>query len=289
MQPYNRKTLEILEQFDYNAEKAAAAIRDGNVPLTDDEKKRAAETRNGSVREVLDICSKNGIRMITLDDSEYPMLLKNIDNPPIVLFCAGDLSGLDSAITVSAVGTRNASNYSISVTRRIISRLSRVGAIITSGLAVGIDYEVHRTCINNGGRTVGVLGCGIMVNYPAGNAQLKRDIIKCGGAVISELLPYTKPSADYFKYRNRIISGLSKGTLIIEADEKSGALITANHACEQDREVFYIPPHDILSPRFMGVAPLGRDGATPVFNYLDILYPLLSNEEYEKIQEYLKH
>lgn len=285
MQPYNRKTLEILERSDYNAEKAAAAIRDGQVLLTDDEKKRAAETRNGSVREVLDICRKNGIRIITLNDNDYPMLLKSIDNPPIVLFCAGNLSGLDNALTVSAVGTRNPSSYSISVTRRIIPQLCEVGAVITSGLAVGIDYEVHKACINSGGRTIGVLGCGIMINYPADNAKLKREIIENGGAVISELLPYTRPSADYFQYRNRIISGLSKGTLVIEADEKSGALLTANHACEQGREVFYIPPHDILSPRFMGAASLGRDGAVPVFNYLDILCSLLSGEEFEKLVE----
>ena len=285
MQPYNRKTLEILERFDYNAEKAAAAIRDGNVLLTDDEKKRAAETRNGSVREVIDICRRNGIKIITFDDSEYPVLLKNIDNPPIVLFCAGNLNGLDDTITVSAVGTRKPSDYSIAVTRHIIPQLCKVGAVITSGLAVGIDYEVHKACLNSGGRTIGVLGCGIMVNYPADNAKLKRAIVENGGAVISELLPYTRPSADYFKYRNRIISGLSKGTLVIEADEKSGALLTANHACEQGREVFYIPPRDILSPRYMGVASLGRDGATPVFNYLDILCSLIKGEELEKITE----
>lgn len=285
MQPYNPKTLEILERSGFNAEKAAAAIRDGKVQLSDDEKKRAAETRNGSVREVLDICRINGIRIITLDDSEYPLLLKNIENPPIVLFCAGNLSGLDDAITVSVVGTRKPADYSIAVTRKIIPQLCEVGAVITSGLAVGIDREVHIACLYSGGRTIGVLGCGIMVNYPADNARLKREIIANGGAVISELLPYTKPSADYFQHRNRIISGLSKGTLVIEADEKSGALLTANHACEQGREVFYIPPHDIMSPRFMGAVLLGRDGAVPVFSYLDILCSLLRGEELEKLAE----
>lgn len=285
MQPYNPKTLEILERFDYNTEKTAAAIRDGKVQLSDDEKKRAAETRNGAVREVLDVCRKNGIRIITLGDSEYPQILKNIENPPIVLFCAGNLSGLDDAITVSAVGTRKPSDYSIAVTRKIIPQLCEVGAIITSGLAVGIDREVHRACLYSGGRTIGVLGCGIMVNYPADNAKLKRAIAENGGAVISELLPYTRPSADYFQYRNRIISGLSKGTLVIEADEKSGALLTANHACEQGREVFYIPPHDILSSRFMGAVLLGRDGAVPVFSYLDILASLLRHDEFEKLAE----
>lgn len=285
MQPYNRRTIEILEHFDYNAEKAAAAIRDGEVLLTDDEKQRAKEVRNGAVREVIKLCSENDIKIITLDDEEYPSLLKNIDNPPIVLFCAGDLGKLDGELTVSAVGTRESSDYGISVTRQIIPQLVKVGAVITSGLAVGIDAAAHKSCIDSGGRTVGVLGCGILVNYPAKNAQLKREIIESGGAVISELLPFTKPSPDYFQHRNRIISGLSLGTLVLEADEKSGALITANHACEQGREVFFIPPHDIFSPRFMGVAALGRDGAVPVYSYLDILYSLLKTAD---LDEFIK-
>lgn len=279
MQPCNHKTIEILEHFDNNPEKAAAAIRDGRVLLTENEKQRAKEVRNGAVREVLRICYDNGIKIITLDDEEYPPLLKNISDPPIVLFCAGDIKNLDGALTVSAVGTRNPSDYGIAVTKRIIPQLAKVGAVITSGLAVGIDAAVHKSCIDSGGRTIGVLACGIMVNYPAENMRLKREIVANGGAVISELLPFTKPSADYFQYRNRIISGLSLGTLVIEASEKSGALITANHACEQGREVFFIPPHDILAPRYMGVAALGRDGATPVFSYLDVLYPLLKTTD----------
>lgn len=279
MQPHNRKTLKVLEHFGFNAEKGAAAIRDGKVMLTEDEKRRARETRNGAVREIINICNSKGIKIITLDDKEYPTLLKNIDNPPIVLFCAGNLSELDGALTVSAVGTRNPSAYGIDVTKRIISQLAKVGAVVTSGLAVGIDAAVHKACIDSGGRTTGVLACGIFVDYPLENSRLKREIVENGGAVISELLPYTKTSADYFQYRNRIISGLSLGTLIIEASEQSGALITANHACEQGREVFYIPPHNILSPHFMGVAALGRDGATPVYSYLDIVYALIRQTE----------
>ncbi|MCH5203573.1 MAG: DNA-processing protein DprA [Oscillospiraceae bacterium] len=282
MQPYNRRTVEILEQFDYNAEKAATAIRDGKVLLSEEEKQRANKVRRGAVREVMKLCSDNGVKIMTLDDEEYPSLLKNIDNPPIVLFCAGELGGLDGTLTVSAVGTRTPSSYGISVTKRIIPQLTKVGTIITSGLAVGIDAAVHRSCIDNGGRTIGVLGCGIFVNYPAKNAGLKQEIVESGGAVISELLPFTKPSSEYFQHRNRIISGLSLGTLVLEAGEKSGALITANHACEQGREVFFIPPHDILSPSFMGVAALGRDGATPVYSYTDILYTLLKTADLDE-------
>ncbi|MCH5207858.1 MAG: DNA-processing protein DprA [Oscillospiraceae bacterium] len=282
MQPYNRRTVEILEHFDYNAEKAAAAIRDGKVLLSDEEKLRAKNIRNGTVREVIKQCYDNGIRIITLDDDEYPALLKNIDNPPIVLFCAGNLKNLDGTLSVSAVGTRNPSSYGISVTKHIIAPLVKVGAVIVSGLAVGIDAQAHISCVENGGRTVGVLGCGILVDYPAQNAQLKREIVQNGGAVISELLPFANTFPEYYQYRNRIISGLSLATLVIEAGEKSGALITANHACEQGREVFFVPPHNILSSRFMGVASLGRDGAVPVYSYLDILYTLFNTADLDK-------
>lgn len=279
MQPYNRRTLEILEHFGFNAEKAAVAIRDGKVNITEDEKRRAKETRNNAVNDIINKCRNNNIKIITLDDKEYPALLKNIDNPPIVLFCKGNLKGIDGGLTVSVVGTRNASAYGIDVTKRIISQLAQVGAVITSGLAAGIDAAAHKACIDNGGQTIAVLACGMFVDYPLENTRLKHEIIESGGAVISELLPYTKPSADYFQHRNRIISGLSLGTLVIEASGQSGALITANHACEQGREVFYIPPHNILSPHFMGVAALGRDGAVPVFSYLDIIRTLIGQTD----------
>ncbi len=279
MQPYNRRTLEILEHFGFNAEKTAIAIRDGNVNITEDEKIRAKEIRNSAVNDIINKCNINGIKIITLDDKEYPVLLKNIDNPPIVLFCKGNLKGIDGGLTVSAVGTRNASAYGIDVTKRIISQLAQVGAVITSGLAVGIDAAAHKACIDNGGKTIAVLACGMFVDYPLENTRLKYEITESGGAVISELLPYTKPSADYFQHRNRIISGLSLGTLVIEAGEQSGALITANHACEQGREVFYIPPHNILSTHFTGVDALGRDGAVPVFSYLDIVRTLIGQTD----------
>lgn len=285
MQPYNRRTINILERFDFNAKKAAAAIRDGKVLLSEEEKQRAKEIRNGAVQEVMKLCFDNGIKIITLDDEEYPYLLKHIDNPPIVLFCAGNLGGLDGEFTISAVGARYPSKYGISVTTQIIPQLVKIGAVVISGLAVGIDAAAHKSCIDSGGRTIGVLGCGSLINYPAENAWLKREIIQSGGAVISELLPFTTPSADYFRHRNRIISGLSPGTLVLEASETSGALITANHACEQGREVFYIPPHDIMSERFMGVAFLGRDGAVPVFSYIDIIYTLLNTAS---LDEFIK-
>lgn len=286
MQPFNKKTNFILSECGGDAAQAGRNIHDGKYDfLSDTEKKNAESVRMKDVRELIKTCAQNSVRIITLDDGEYPPLLRGIENPPIVLFCAGDLSGLDRVITLSAVGARNVSDYGINVTHQIIEPLAKLGMVIVSGMAVGTDAEVHRACLAQHGRTIGVLGCGILVNYPAENAQLKRDIIAGGGAIISELLPYSKTFAAYFDTRNRIISGLSLGTLVIEAGEKSGALLTARHAAEQEREVFCIPPRDLFSTRYNGVVPLLREEAVPVYNFTDILNEFsmyFSNEKYIK-------
>lgn len=286
MTPHNPKTALILSQYDNNAKAAAEAVRDGKIPfLSEEEKRRAAEIRSGAVQNVLAVCRENNVAVISLDDERYPKLLKNIENPPVILFCAGDISGLDEAFTLSVVGTRFASDYGFSVTKSLVSSLAKLGAVITSGLAVGLDSAAHRACIDAGGRTIGVCGCGILVDYPKGHGALKQKIIEKGGAVISELLPYTKPSGGYFQHRNRIISGLSLGTLVLEAGEISGCLLTAQHALEQGREIFAVPPHDILDARFAGTAALIRDGATPVFSYIDIVRTLMKNSS---LSEYLR-
>ena len=271
MQPANPRTNYILSQCDYDAAKAARAVRDGNYPfLSDNIKQRAADVRMSSVREVQKICAEHNIRIVTMDDEDYPKRLKEIENPPIVLFVCGNISGLDNLFVISAVGTRKVSEYSVSAAEYIISPLAKLGAVIVSGMAVGADTAAHKAALKVGGRTIGVLGCGILVNYPKENADLKRDMVENGGAIISELLPNTKSAGHYFPVRNRIISGLSVGTLVIEASERSGSLLTANHALEQGRDIFCIPPHDIVSPRYAGVIPLLREGAIPVYNFVDI-------------------
>ena len=286
MTPYNPKTALILSQFGFDPAAAAKAIRDGEIPfLSEGERKRAADIRSGAVHNVLKECENNDIKIIALDDEKYPKLLKNIDNPPIVLFCAGNPECLNGEFTVSAVGTRNASEYGYSVTKTLISSLSRLGAVITSGLAVGLDSEAHRACLDAGGKTVGVCGCGILVDYPKGSGELKRRIVENGGALISELLPFQKPFGGYFQHRNRIISGVSLGTIVLEAGEISGCMLTAQHALEQGREVFAVPPHSILEARYSGTAALIRDGAIPVFGYIDIVRTLLRDGS---LKEYLK-
>ena len=282
MQPFNKKTHYILEQCGGDASEACRNIRDGKYNfLSDVERKNAESVRTKDVRELLDDCAENAVSVITLDSGEYPPLLRGIDNPPIVLFAAGSLDGLDDCVTLSAVGARNISEYGVKVAHRIIEPLAKLGVVITSGMAVGADAECHKSCLAAGGRTVGVLGCGILVNYPAENAELKRSIIKNGGAIISELLPRSRT----FHIRNRIISGLSLGTLVIEAGHKSGSLLSANHALEQGREVFCVPPQDLFSTRYNGVVELLRKGASPVYGFTDILDKFsiyFQNEKYLK-------
>lgn len=272
MQPYNRKTVGILSSVGNDATRACEQIRDGKVPfLSDKEIRRAKDVRMGIVREVLKACGDNGIRIITMDDEEYPAMLRQIYNPPIVLFCAGSLEGLSDRLTIAAVGARDVSEYGVYAANRIITPLAKAGTVIVSGLAVGSDAAAHRACLKAGGRTVGVLGCGILVNYPAENAGLKREIVNSGGAVISELLPNSRSSRGYFSFRNRIISGLAHGTLVLEAGEKSGSLLTASHALEQNRELFCVSPHDSFAPGYLGQVSLLRSGAIPVYGYTDIL------------------
>ncbi len=290
MQPYNPKSKRILDMFDGDVVRAAQFIRDDCPLLSDAERKRAERVRTGDVRKVLEVCAKNNIRIVTLEDEEYPLRLKVIFNPPILLFVRGSLAGLDDEVSISVVGTRRPDPYSEKVGERLCSDLTKIGTVIVSGLAVGLDTVAHRACLSSGGRTIGVLACGIMVDYPRESAQLKEDIINTGGALVSELLPFTETFSAYFKFRNRIISGLGMGTLILEASSKSGCLLTAEHTIEQGRDLFCVPPHDILSSRYAGVMPLLRDGAVPVFSYIDIvnanLYSYLRKSSYSDIMAY---
>lgn len=270
MNPFNRKTTELLEHFD-SAEELACAIRDGKCPgLSDAEKQRARTTRSREVRQIMQECAQNGIRIITLDDPEYPELLRNIYSPPIVLFVRGSLACLENAVSIAVVGPRQPSEYARRAARMLCGNLARLGTVLVSGLAVGIDAVAHSCAVEHGVPTIGVLACGQLVNYPAENEELKRRIVEGGGAVISELLPHAGVEGRYFHQRNRMISGLGLGTLVVEASTRSGCLITANHAVEQGRDLFCVPPSDITRESCAGVVPFLREGAIPVFDYLDI-------------------
>lgn len=272
MQPFNPRTHEILALCDGDAERAARFIRDEESPLVTEKEKRSAKSvRSAEVRQLIQLCEQNDIRIITLDDEEYPARLRAIFNPPIVLFVKGSLEGLNDEVTLAVVGARNCDKYSLDIAQSICARLAQLGTVIVSGCAVGIDAAAHGATVDAGGRTVGVLACGQLVDYPAENAPLKKRILETGGALISELLPHSTTFAAYFQQRNRMISGLASGTLIVEASSRSGCLLTAEHTLEQGRDLFCVPPRDITSTKYAGVIPLLRDGAIPVFSYIDIV------------------
>lgn len=216
--------------------------------------------------------AKHGINLITIQDKNYPKLLKEIYDPPAILYTRGKLKPTDKCIGV--VGTRKLSDYGSRIANLITRDLAESGLTIVSGLAKGIDTIAHQTALKTNQRTIAVLGSGIDQTsiYPFVNQGLAEKIIQ-NGAVISEFPIGTKPLAQNFPQRNRIVSGLSLGILVIEAPEKSGALITARNALEQNREVFAIPG-SIFSQNSLGPNQLIKMGAKLVSQTEDILEEL---------------
>lgn len=274
MLPHNERTMKLVEQYG-DVKTAAEAVRDGKCDmLTEDERERASKIRSREVNSIIAECESNNIRIITFEDEEYPSLLRDIYIPPVVLFVQGSLEGLSEQTTLAVVGTRNPSRYGVTAAKQICTELAALGMTIVSGLAVGIDTAAHESALEKGTKTIGVLACGSLVDYPAASRGLKQNIIRSGGAIISELPPHTSVDPEYFRHRNRIISGLSHGTFVVEAPEHSGSLLTAEHTIQQGRELFCLPPYDIFSRSCTGVVPYLRDGATPVFGYVDIVEAL---------------
>jgi DNA processing protein len=212
-----------------------------------------------------------GVTVVTLDDPAYPALLREIADPPPVLYLRGELAAADRW-ALAVVGTRRMTPYGRQVVERLVGELARAGLTIVSGLALGIDGAAHRAALQAGGRTVAVLGSGLDQLYPSDHIGLAREIVG-SGAVMTEFPLGTKPDAVNFPRRNRIISGLSMGTLVIEAAETSGALITADFALEQGRDVFAVPG-SILSSASTGPNRLIKEGARPVTSAQDILEEL---------------
>lgn len=219
--------------------------------------------------ELLKLCRENRWRVLTPSDSEYPSLLLQLPDFPAALFVWGDETALELPVKLSVVGTRTASQYGVRVTELLTEALAKAGAVVVSGGALGIDSAAHWGAIRGGGRTIAVLGCGLGTRYLQENEALRREIAG-HGAVVTEFLPFTPASRTTFPIRNRIISGLSLGTVVVEAGERSGSLITARLALEQGRDVFAVPG-DVISSAFTGTNRLLRDGAKPVFTALDVL------------------
>ena len=217
----------------------------------------------------VEACEKNGWQIITPDDKLYPAGLRKISNMPLVLFVNGDIGCLRGKVMIGIVGTRDPSYESIAIARKIGGDLASAGAVVVSGGAKGIDCAAHEGSLDAGGKTVCVLGCGLGTRYLMENEAMRRRISE-NGAVISEFLPFMPASRITFPQRNRIISGISHGVLVVEAGERSGSLITAECAKEQGREVFAIPG-SVLSTAYMGANSLIRDGAKAATGAADIL------------------
>lgn len=214
---------------------------------------------------------KLNVQALTWEDRSYPARLKEIYAPPPVLYIRGAIIPEDE-VSVGVVGTRKATVYGRDVTYRMVRDLVAHGVTVISGLAKGIDTTAHRLAIENGGRTIAVLGCGVDIVYPPENANLASAIVD-NGALVSEYPLGTKPDAKNFPPRNRIISGLSLGTLVTEAGERSGAQITASFALEQNREVFAVPGN-VNSPASRGTNRLIQQGAKLVLEVSDMLEEL---------------
>ena len=215
--------------------------------------------------------STEKIKEMTIEDINYPPLLKKISKPPRSLCVRGNLD-LGNRPTIAVVGTRRCSDYGKRAAIDLVSGLSKAGCVIVSGLAIGIDSIAHQTALDNNAKTIAVLGSGIDDNsiYPQGNVPLAKKIIDAKGAIVSEYAVGTKPELYYFPERNRIIAGLSQAILIIEAKEKSGALITAKYGLKENKPVFAIPG-SIYSPNSAGCHYLIKNGAKLVVSANDIL------------------
>ena len=219
--------------------------------------------------EILDQCQRKGIHILTYQDAAYPARLKNIPDPPMVLYYKGALPSFDDLPVIGVVGTRKASVYGMTTAKRMGYQIAACGGAVVSGMATGIDAVAMKGALTAGGTVVGVLGCGADVIYPASNRWLYADTEKYG-CILTEFPPGTQPLGRNFPRRNRIISGLSCGVLVVEAPEKSGALITARLSADQGRDVFVIPANiDVESAR--GSNALMREGAIPVSSGWDIL------------------
>lgn len=233
--------------------------------------------RISSARETLhplgliDMCNREGITILSIRDSRYPKQLLTIHDPPQLLYIKGSLLPED-VFSIAVVGTRRMSDYGRKMTERLSAQIVKAGFTLISGLALGIDGVAHRTALDNGGRTLAVLGSGLMNLYPPQHRGLF-EAIPAQGAVLSEYHPLMSPNRGTFPQRNRIVSGLSLGVLVVEAPEKSGAMITARLAAEQGRELFAITgPADAYNS--LGTNALIRDGAIMVGKIDDILESL---------------
>ena len=274
----DRKKRAVLEVFPdpedaYLADEKALSV----LELSAEEMTSLLDKNLTQAEKILEACEEKDIRICVLSEEEYPFRLKNIDDPPLVLYYRGQLPDFDKAPAIAAVGTRKASAYGLTAARQMGFQLVRCGAILVSGAADGIDGAAMEGALKAGGIVVGVLGNGADVVYPKCNRRLFEDT-RLRGCLLSEFPPETPPYKWNFPKRNRIISGLCNGVLVVEAPARSGALITARQALEQGRDVFAMPGNvgvdtsEGTNELLRSGAILARDGWDVVEEYRH-LYP----------------
>jgi len=220
----------------------------------------------------LDLAAKNNVHILSIEDKKYPWQLKNIYDPPIILYIKGNLSVLDSN-QIAIVGSRDCTSSGAKAAEYFAYNLVKSDIVVSSGLARGIDFYAHNACVRANGKTIGVMGTSIDEIYPKNHEYLVSQILDNEGCIISELPFSTPPKAQNFPRRNRIISGLSKGVIVVEAKERSGSLVTARMALEQGREVFAIPG-DIFNKEYLGTNKLLQNGAKLILSVEDVLEEL---------------
>ncbi len=259
-----RVKFELLEYFKsaeklYNADKEELSdcrfILDNDIEALCDKSLKAAEKELKRAQSL-------GVSLVTAGSPGYPEELLNIPDPPVLLYAAGDLSLLSEKLPFCIVGSRHASQYGMTAAMQIAGQLAECGMTVVSGCALGIDSAAHKGALLSRGKTVGIAGCGINVDYPSGNEALRREMRE-KGLIISEFPLDTPPYGYNFPIRNRLLSGMSLGVAVIEAGQKSGALNTAHHAWEQNKDVFALPGN-ITNRGSGGTNSLIADGASVI-------------------------
>ena len=231
-----------------------------SASLTAKQIERLSAVTLGDIENIIYSCEQNGWDIIAFDDARYPEKLRCIPKAPAVLYVDGEFPDFDSYAVISIVGTRKASPYAVKAAQIMAKGVALCNALVVSGGALGVDTAAHRGAMDAGGRTYAVLGSGFGSGYLKANNELRLSIVKTGGALISEFPPFTKADRHTFPMRNRLISGLADGLLVVEAGVKSGSLITAATAAEQGKDIFAIPS-SILDYNFYGTNKLIEDGA----------------------------
>lgn len=263
--------------------KAIAFERPHGV-FTAQEIRAAQATTAGQLREIVSYCYGHNIGIVGFNDTDYPPRLRGIYDPPVLLFCRGEIDLLTADVIVAAVGARYPSDYSKNTANKLCSALAKSGIVVASGFAVGTDITAHLSAVRSGGKTIAVLGSGIGYEYPAENVGYIDEIAE-NGLFISEFFPNTRANRLNFPVRNRILSGIAMGTVVIEASEKSGSLNTASNAISQGRDLWVVPPHDIFDPRYDGNKLLIRDGAIPLLYESDIPCEYFENYSHKPVKE----